>query len=116
MKTAFKLGLLGVLILAAGISLNAALGSMLRVGRTVKEPSYAAFEYEPSCGVEDAAYIVRGRDGYVCVFAPGETAEPVSVTGIELSSLRRADLAVLEEGIAVADREELLSLLEDLGS
>ena len=41
---------------------------------------------------------------------------PLSVTGIELQCLRGADRAMVEAGIPVTDRRELLLLLEDLGS
>ena len=38
------------------------------------------------------------------------------MTGIELSCLRNADRAMVQAGIPVLSRQELLLLLEDLGS
>ncbi len=86
-----------------------------------KEPNVpqtvrAGYSYEPSCGIEDAEYILRAGDGYICVFAAGEAQTPITVTNIELRSLREVDRQVIEQGMAVADRDELMSLLEDLGS
>ena len=41
---------------------------------------------------------------------------PLTVTEIEASSLRETDRSLLKEGVAVRTREELMALLEDLGS
>ena len=65
---------------------------------------------------DGAEFYLRDNDGYVAVFAGAKDRQPVTVTGIELSCLRSADRAMVEEGIPVADRRELLLLLEDLGS
>ncbi len=40
----------------------------------------------------------------------------MTLTDIEVGTLREADRQILNTGLAVADREELLTLLEDLGS
>ena len=82
----------------------------------MSETVRAGYSYEPSCGIEDAEYILRANDGYICVFAAGEAQAPITITDIELRSLREVDRAVIEQGMAVADRDELMSLLEDLGS
>ena len=52
----------------------------------------------------------------MAVFERARDREPVSVTGIELKNLREADRAMIEAGIPVISRHELLQLLEDLGS
>ena len=65
---------------------------------------------------ETAEFFLRGRDGYVAVFRRARDRQPLDTTGIELDSLRRADRAMVEEGIPVSNRRELLELLEDLGS
>ena len=49
-------------------------------------------------------------------FRDNEDLKPVTVTAIEVSNLRGADRAMLEKGIPVSDKSELLELLEDLGS
>lgn len=60
-------------------------------------------------------FLLCARDGYVAVVDPtvGETAV---VTDIGLDTLREADRSLIESGLRVDSREELLSLLEDLGS
>ena len=40
----------------------------------------------------------------------------MTVTEIEIGSLRSTDKALIQKGIPVTDQRELLSLLEDLGS
>lgn len=60
-------------------------------------------------------YTLCARDGCVAVLDPdqGETAV---ITNIPLETLRETDRALIEAGLRVETREELLSLLEDLGS
>ena len=60
-------------------------------------------------------YTLCARDGCVAVLDPdlGETAV---ITNIPLDTLRETDRALIEAGLRVETREELLSLLEDLGS
>ncbi|MBR1456112.1 MAG: hypothetical protein IJ594_02985 [Oscillospiraceae bacterium] len=65
---------------------------------------------------DTAEHYLKGSGAYVAVYADAHGREPVTVTGIELDGLRSADRAMVEEGIPVADRKELLLLLEDLGS
>ena len=63
-------------------------------------------------------YLVADYGGSVAVFdsADGSMENPLQVTDIELGSLRAADRALIETGVPVASREELMALLEDLGS
>ena len=65
---------------------------------------------------DEAAYLLRSRGGFVAVYEGEERRTPALVTEIEVDLLRRADRAMLDRGIPVADREQLLMLLEDLGS
>ena len=60
-------------------------------------------------------FTLCARSGGVAVLDPalGETAV---VTDIELATLREADRKLIEAGLPVASREQLLALLEDLGS
>jgi hypothetical protein len=71
---------------------------------------------EADAGPEDAAYILRDCDGYIGVYTPGKLRTPQDVTDIEVSRLRESDRKLLEEGIPVSSRDELLTLLEDFGS
>ena len=65
---------------------------------------------------EAAEYVLKDSGRYVAVYDKAKSREPLSVTGIELRCLREADRAMLEAGIPVISRRELLLLLEDLGS
>lgn len=47
---------------------------------------------------------------------PGGDRKPLQVTGIETAGLRRTDRELLRGGITVGSQEQLLLLLEDLGS
>ncbi|NCB51049.1 MAG: hypothetical protein EOM54_04095 [Clostridia bacterium] len=84
----------------------------------IKESAGAASlpSYEWSCDEENAEYILREYAGHVGVFEAGGGKTPLTVTDIETNTLREADRNMLGAGIAVADRDELLTLLEDLGS
>ena len=62
-----------------------------------------------------AQFVLRDYRGYVSVFSPGETREPVQITAIRTDSLRRADQRLLESGLTVGSREQLILLLEDFG-
>lgn len=63
-----------------------------------------------------ARYYLRSCDGFVAVYSDSRGRSPMSVTAIEVSGLRHTDKLMIERGIPVADRTELLELLEDLGS
>ncbi len=63
-----------------------------------------------------AKYYLRVREGRVAVYPNRRGAPPEELTAIELSTLRAADRAMLQQGIPAADRQSLLQLLEDLGS
>mgnify|MGYP007092030485 CR=1 FL=1 len=60
-----------------------------------------------------AEFVLRD---YESVFAPGGDRKPLQVTGIETAGLRRTDRELLRGGITVGSQEQLLLLLEDLGS
>lgn len=80
------------------------------------ESVQAEFSYVPSCSLAEAEYVLREYEGCVAVFSSVGDSSPVSLTDIEVDTLREADRQILSTGLAVADREELLTLLEDLGS
>ena len=65
---------------------------------------------------DSALYYLRGEGAYIAVFRGKRARDPLTVTGIELEGLRRADRAMIEAGLPVVSRQELLQLLEDLGS
>ena len=61
-----------------------------------------------------AEFVVRDYKGYVSVFAPGADPEPLQITAIPTESLRQSDRELLQGGLTVGSREQLLMLLEDL--
>ncbi|MDO4982754.1 MAG: hypothetical protein Q4E35_04265 [Eubacteriales bacterium] len=66
---------------------------------------------------QDAArYLLKSYDGVVAVYDADKHRTPLKITVIETSRLRNADRAMLEKGIPVASKVQLLELLEDLGS
>jgi len=64
----------------------------------------------------EAAFFLRREGDYIAVYEGKRSRSPARITGIELESLRRADRAMIEAGLPVGSRRELLQLLEDLGS
>lgn len=97
-----------------------ALYSAAEAFRSVQPPANAQLPkeiYERFAVRADAAeFMLKGSGRYVAVYEKAGNREPVSVTGIELRCLREADRAMIEAGIPVISRRELLLLLEDLGS
>lgn len=83
----------------------------LRSARSVALPAPAVMQTEP----EKTGFTLCARDGCVAVVDP-ELGESAVVTDIELATLRETDRQMIEAGLQVSSREELLSLLEDLGS
>ena len=63
-----------------------------------------------------AGYVLGEAQGCVAVYAGGDLKTPLQVTEIELASLRGADRALIERGLHAASREEVLQILEDLGT
>ena len=108
-----KAALLLCLIAAAVFSLFGAYRSLHRgAGPLLPEELTARF-----VGLDDGAeYFLRDSGGYVAVFAGAREREPLRVTEIETKRLRAADKELLRQGIPAADGDELLVLLEDLGS
>ncbi len=107
---AIALALLGTV--AVYTSLGALKSLRPAVRDSVPSEIYARFAGRE----EGAQYFLKGCDGFVAVYKGMKGRSPETVTAIELSSLRSADRAMLSRGIPVSDRQELLELLEDLGS
>jgi len=113
MQLKIKLSVLSVLAVCALLTSVAAIRSFaLAQTQSVTQPPAVAQQYTDYDGAE---YILKESDGYVAVFSAG-TQTMVEKTGIPVSGLRAADRALLETGIAAADRQALLELLEDFGS
>ena len=61
-------------------------------------------------------FFLRQEGDYVAVYPARRDREALRVTGIELRGLRKVDQAMIREGLPVRSMQELLQLLEDLGS
>lgn len=113
MRWKWKVALLLCLVGAAMFIAVEALRSLRRTpGEAFPEELYAPFARH----ADSAAFFLRAEDGYVGVFPSSRGREPLRVTRIELRGLRRVDRAMIEAGLPVRSRQELLQLLEDLGS
>ena len=109
LKIALLLCLLGTALFTGAEVLR----SLHRDPKTqVPEEIYARF----ARSAESASYILREDGDYVAVFPAGRFRGEGKRTDIELRGLRRADRAMIREGLPVRSLPELLQLLEDLGS
>ena len=92
------------------LPLAAALAGLSAYGLTreyTPEPVPVSAPAEPS-----AKYAARIVDGRVAIYRAGARF-PMEVTGIEVSSLPRADREALAVGIDLADEEAIAHQLED---
>jgi hypothetical protein len=113
MRLKLKIALLLCLLGAALFTGAEALRSLRQVpDRRFPAEIYARF----ARNADSAAFFLRRDGAYIAIFPGKRARDPVEVTGIELQGLRRADRAMIEAGLPVASRQELLQLLEDLGS
>ncbi|MEG1730792.1 MAG: hypothetical protein RR269_03975 [Oscillospiraceae bacterium] len=61
-------------------------------------------------------YVLRDYEGYVAVFVENEPSCPMTVTDIQVGTLRELDRGLLQLGMKVQSHERLMMMLEDLGS
>lgn len=64
----------------------------------------------------DGSLVLAEYRGSVAVFDSADRETPLQVTDIGMDGLRAADRKLMEVGVTVRTREELVALLEDLGS
>ncbi len=107
MKRTLALTVVTALCAVSPFVAGAAMSSLQQPGADAPSTSYDGAQAE---------YILRDYEGYVSVFASAAARKPLQVTGIEVAGLRRADQELLRGGITVGSQEQLLLLLEDLGS
>ncbi len=107
---------IALLLLLAG----AAVFTGAEAWRGLRAPEDASLPHEIydayAARAEGAICYLRESGGRVAGFETARSREPLRVTGIELKNLRSADRAMVQAGIPVLSRQELLLLLEDLGS
>ena len=68
---------------------------------------------EPS---PEAGWALRSWEGKVALFSPPDAQEPQTVTDVYVRTLPPADRMALIRGVAAADREAAVRLLEDYGA
>lgn len=113
MKIKMKLAVLAALTAAAVYTGSEAVRSLRpHTHDALPTEIYARYSSQE----ESAKYFLKNCDGFVAVYAGAKGRTPETVTAIEVANLRGADRAMLERGIPVVDRQELLELLEDFGS
>ncbi len=61
-------------------------------------------------------YIISELNGHIVVYEDDRSGLPIMVTDIHTRDLREIDRELLRSGIAVSSRDEVLKLLEDMGS
>ncbi|MEG0035231.1 MAG: hypothetical protein RR147_00970 [Oscillospiraceae bacterium] len=64
----------------------------------------------------ESNYVLRDYEGYVAVFVENDPSCPMTVTDIQVSTLRELDRNLLQTGMKVRTHERLMMTLEDLGS
>ena len=111
MKLWMKLAGCGVLAVTAVLCASAAIGGITGGVRASDEEGMVDWPLT----MDDAEFVLKEYDGCVAVFAVGGH-EPVTTTEIDVRTLREADRALLGAGLPAANRDEVLTLLEDLGS
>ncbi|HIQ87579.1 MAG TPA: hypothetical protein IAD33_08900 [Candidatus Scatomorpha gallistercoris] len=111
MKLWMKLAGCGVLAVTAVLCASAAIGGITGGVRASDEEGVVDWPLT----MDDAEFVLKEYDGCVAVFAVGGH-EPVTTTEIDVRTLREADRALLGAGLPAANRDEVLTLLEDLGS
>ncbi len=64
----------------------------------------------------ETCYVLRDYEGYVAIYVENDPSCPMTVTDIQVSTLRELDKTLLETGLKIYSREKLMMMLEDLGS
>ena len=113
MKTRLRIALMILLSLAA---LRSGIGAYKSLRPLALSAVPEDIYYKYSGRDESAAYCLKSCDGYVAVYAADRPRTPLNITVIETACLRSIDRAMLDRGIPVETDDQLLELLEDLGS
>lgn len=87
--------------------------SLMVIAVVMAALTLADFRPEPQA---TGILVLGSFDERVAVFDSGDLRNPLQITEIDLNTLRSGDRALIEAGMTVASREELMLLLEDLGS
>ena len=102
-----KIAALSIMAAAAVLSVVVATASQVKAeGCTA--PCFA----EPA----ESSYVLRDYEGFVAVFVENDPDCPMTVTDIEVSTLRDLDRRLLQTGMKISSQESLMMTLEDLNS
>ena len=112
-KFRLKIALLLMLMGTAAFTGAEALRS-LRTAPNAGFPEEIYQQFARNAGT--AVFFLRQEGDYVAVYPARRNNTALRVTGIELKALRKVDQAMIREGLPVKSMQELLQLLEDLGS
>ena len=110
MKVKVKIAIIGMLVLLAAF-----LCAFAVIDSVSTEDGGAAI----SCMTENqeaTCYVLRDYEGYVAIYVENDPSCPMTVTDIQVSTLRELDKKLLETGLKLYSRERLMMTLEDLGS
>lgn len=102
-----KIAALSLMTAAAVLSAGLATASQVKA-----ESGTAACFAEPTA----SSYVLRDYEGYVAVFVENDPSCPMTVTDIEVSTLRELDKHLLQTGMKISSHERLMMTLEDLNS
>jgi hypothetical protein len=109
MKARIKIALIGALMICAVCS--AAFSTV----RYVQEEN-SNKTAECMTETDSVSYVLKEYEGHVAVFMANDLNNPVTVTDIQVSTLRELDKKLMETGMTIDSRERLMMTLEDLGS
>lgn len=109
MTNKFKMFLLAILGICAIFSSVFAVYGAVDAARSEAVSAMAASN-------DSYCYVLRDYEGYVAVFVENEPDLPMTVTDIQVSTLREFDQLLLQTGMKVQTHEKLTMTLEDLGS
>ncbi len=103
-----KIAALGILFAAAVLSAGVAAASYIK---TESDSYVTCFAQQ-----DESCYVLRDYEGYVAVFVENDPDCPMTVTDIEVSTLRELDKRLLQTGMKVKSHDRLMMMLEDLNS
>jgi len=109
LKLRLKLSLIGILFVCAVLS------AAFSTAKYVKAEN-SSETAECMTETDSGGYILKDYEGNVAIYMENDPNSPVTVTGIQISTLRELDRKLLQTGMKVATHDRLMMILEDLGS
>lgn len=109
MKSKYKILLLGLMLVMALFSAAFSTASYVKAEKSESTAETMAEQ-------DKGQYILKEYKGYVAVYMESDQKNPITVTDIQVSTLRDLDQKLMKTGLKIASRERLMMTLEDLGS